>query len=140
MISSIVLVSGIQQSDPVTDTYIYIYIYVYIFFSRHFFTVACQGTLLMDFSRQEYCSGLPFPSPGDFPKPGIKPRPPALQAESFPSEPPGKPSVPPSLLKNIEYNSLCYTVGPCYLCILYNGALKFTRTEFQVLFYTINIS
>ena len=43
------------------------------------------------FSRQEYWSGLPFPSPGDLPDPGIEPRSPALQAESFLSEPPGKP-------------------------------------------------
>ena len=41
----------------------------------------------MEFSRQEYWSGLPFPSPGDLPNPGIKPRSPALQADSFPSEP-----------------------------------------------------
>jgi len=43
------------------------------------------------FSRQEYWSGLPFPPPGDLPDPGIKPRSPALQADSLPSEPPGKP-------------------------------------------------
>ena len=43
------------------------------------------------FSRQGYWSGLPFPSPGDFPDPGIKLRSPALQAGSLPSEPPGKP-------------------------------------------------
>ena len=42
-------------------------------------------------SRQEYRSGLPFPSPGDFPDPGIEPRCPVLQADSLPSEPPGKP-------------------------------------------------
>ena len=42
------------------------------------------------FSRQKYLSGLPFPSPGDLPNPGIKPRSPALQADSLPSEPPGK--------------------------------------------------
>ena len=84
----------------------------------------------MEFSRQEYWSGLSFSSPGDLPNPGIKPRPPALQADSLPSEPPGKPSFPPSLLKIIEYNPLCYTVGPCYLYILYKRALKFTRTEF----------
>ena len=41
----------------------------------------------MEFSRQEYWSGLPFPSPGDLPDPGIKPRSPALQADSLPSEP-----------------------------------------------------
>ena len=45
----------------------------------------------MGFSGQEYWSGLPFPSPGDLPDPGIEPRSPALQADSLPSEPPGKP-------------------------------------------------
>ena len=46
----------------------------------------------MGFSRQGYCSGLPFPSPGDLPNPGIEPRSPTLQADSLTSEPPGKPS------------------------------------------------
>jgi len=45
----------------------------------------------MEFSRQEYWSGLPFPSPGDLPNPGIKPGSSALQVDSFPSQPPGKP-------------------------------------------------
>ena len=44
----------------------------------------------MEFSRQEYWSGLPFPSLGDLPDPGMEPRSPALQADSLPSEPPGK--------------------------------------------------
>ena len=44
----------------------------------------------MEFPRQEYWSGLPFPSPGDLPNPGIEPRSPALQADALPSEPPGK--------------------------------------------------
>ena len=44
----------------------------------------------MGFSRQEYRSGLPYPSPGYLPHPGIKPRSPALHADIFPSEPPGK--------------------------------------------------
>ena len=52
--------------------------------------VAWQAPLSMEFSRQEYWSGVPFPSPGDLPDPGIKPRSPALQADSLPSEPPGK--------------------------------------------------
>ena len=39
---------------------------------------------------QKYWSGLPFPSPGDLPDPGIEPGSPALQADSLPSEPPGK--------------------------------------------------
>ena len=53
-------------------------------------TVACQAPPFMAFSRQEYWSGLPFPSPGYLPDPGIKPRSPALQADALPSEPPGK--------------------------------------------------
>ena len=45
----------------------------------------------MEFSRQEYWSGLPFPSPGDLPNPGIEPRSLAFQADGLTSEPPGKP-------------------------------------------------
>ena len=44
----------------------------------------------MGFSRQEYWSGLPFPSPGYLPKPGIEPRSPTLQADSIPPEPSGQ--------------------------------------------------
>ena len=51
-------------------------------------TVAYQAPPSMGFSRQEYWSGLPFPSPGDFPNPRIEPRSPALQADALPSEPP----------------------------------------------------
>ena len=53
-------------------------------------TVAYQAPPSMGFSRQEYWSGLLFPSPGDLPNPGIKPRSPALQADALTSEPPGK--------------------------------------------------
>ena len=53
-------------------------------------TVTLQAPLSMGFSRQEYWSVLPFPSPGDLPDPGIKPKSPALQANSLLSEPPGK--------------------------------------------------
>ena len=52
-------------------------------------TVAYQAPLSMGFSRQEYWSGLPFPSPGDLPDPGIEPRFPALEADALTSEPPG---------------------------------------------------
>ena len=70
--------------------------------------VAHKAPLSMEFSRQEYWSGLPFPlqeifqeisrrssrrSPGDLPDPGIEPGSPALQADSLPSEPPGKPHL-----------------------------------------------
>ena len=53
----------------------------------------CPGPLSMEFSRQEYWSVLPFPSPGTLPNPGIEPRSPALQATSLPSEPSGKPKI-----------------------------------------------
>ena len=55
-------------------------------------TVARQAPLSMGFSRQEYWSRLPFPSSGDLPNPGIKSGSWALQADSLPSESPGKPS------------------------------------------------
>ena len=50
-------------------------------------TVAHQAPLSMEFSRQEYWNGLPFPSPGDLPDPGIEPGSPALQIDSLLSEP-----------------------------------------------------
>ena len=53
-------------------------------------TVVCQACLSMGFPRQEYWSGLPFPSPGDLLDPGIEPKFPALQADSLPFEPLGK--------------------------------------------------
>ena len=53
-------------------------------------TVAYLAPPSMGFSRQEYWSGLPFPSPGDLPDPGIKLRSPAFQADALTSEPPGK--------------------------------------------------
>ena len=56
-------------------------------------TVARQAPLSMGFSRQEYWSGLPFPSPGALPDPGIEPGSLTLQAESLASEPPGKLNV-----------------------------------------------
>ena len=51
-------------------------------------TIAYQALLSLRFSRQEYWSRLPFPSPGDLPDPGIKPRSSTLQADALPSEPP----------------------------------------------------
>ena len=59
-------------------------------------TLACQAPLSVELSRQEYWSGLPFPSPGNLPDPGIKPTfpvSPALQAESVQPELPGKPHM-----------------------------------------------
>ena len=53
-------------------------------------TVTRQASPSMGFSRQEFWSGLPFPSPGDLPHPGIEPWSPSLQADSLLSEPPEK--------------------------------------------------
>ena len=63
-------------------------------------TVAHQAPPSIGFSRQEYWSGLPFPSPGDPLNLGIKPWSPALQADALTSEPPGKPR------KRIQYSSV----------------------------------
>ena len=78
----------------------------------------------MGFSRQEYWSGLPFPSPGDLLDPGIEPRSPALQADTLASEPPGKPIHFLLLLKHNpnlkykQYNLLnCSIDGISGLCL-----------------------
>ena len=65
-------------------------------------TVAHQAPPSMGCFRQEYWSGLPFPSPGDLPNPGIEPRSSALQADSLPSESPGK------LESDLSYILLCF--------------------------------
>ena len=57
-------------------------------------TIACQAPLSMEFSRQEYWSGLPYPSPGDLLDSGIEPGSPALHADSLSSELPGKHMLP----------------------------------------------
>ena len=54
-------------------------------------TVTHQAPPSVEFSRQDYWSGLPFPSPGELPDPGIEPRSPALWADALPSQPPEKP-------------------------------------------------
>ena len=72
-------------------------------------TVARQAPLSMGFSRQEYWSGLPFPSPGDLSNSGIKPRSPALQVDSSPSVP-GKPKLIELQNTQLACKSLSY--GP----------------------------
>ena len=53
--------------------------------------MACQAPLFIEFPKQEFSSGFPFPSPGDLPNAGIKPVSPALAGRFFTAEPPGKP-------------------------------------------------
>ena len=62
-------------------------------------TITHQNPLSMEFSRQEYWSGLPFPSPGNLSDPGIEPRSPTFQADALSSAPPGKP---------LSYQQLCF--------------------------------
>ena len=64
-------------------------------------TVALQTPPSMRFPRQEYWSGLPFPSPGDLPDPGIKPVSAALAGGFFITEPPGKPFF------RVSYQQIC---------------------------------
>ena len=64
----------------------------------------------MEFSRQEYWSGLSFPSPGDLPNLEIEPRSPALQADALPSEPQGKPYIVGDKL-NLSFLPLTLTLG-----------------------------
>ena len=69
-------------------------------------TGAHQAPLSMELTRQEYWNGLPFPSPGDLPDPGIKSRSPVLQADSLPSEPPGKPTeTHPKFALHLDHES-----------------------------------
>ena len=73
-------------------------------------TVAYNAPPFMGLSRQEYWSGLPCPFPEDLTHPGIKPRSPALQADSLPSEPPGK-----SFLDGMNQKSQAYLyIQPCF--------------------------
>ena len=80
-------------------------------------TVAHQAPPSMGFSRQEYRSGLPFPSPGDLPDPGIKPWSPALQADALTSQPPGKPQYcSEEFKKPVAQNWFKVSVFGCGLC------------------------
>ena len=74
-------------------------------------TVAYQAPPSMGFSRQEYWSGLPFPSPGDLPDPGIKPRSPAFQADTLTSEPPGKQVFSPLHYGGLWDKRMCSAEG-----------------------------
>ena len=78
-------------------------------------TIAYKSPLSVGFSRQEYWSGLLFPSPGDLPDPGIEPGSPALQADCLWSEPQGSPSV------NYAILNICK--------LLKDEILKVTKTE-----------
>ena len=73
-------------------------------------TVACQAPLSLGVTRQEYWSGLPFPSPGDLSDPGIEPQSPALQADSLPTELLRVGAVKPALSLNFFFVSQGWSV------------------------------
>ena len=82
-------------------------------------TVARQAPPSMGFSRQEYWSGFPFPSPGDLPDPGIEPRSPALQADALTSEPPGKPNLSFTFFSKVILNTVSTGFPQCLQVSLY---------------------
>ena len=84
-------------------------------------TIACQASLSMGFSWQEYWSGLPFPPPRDLPNPGIEPGSPALQADSLQAELPGKP-----IHVTRKYKIYAYTIK-LYLSLYKKKSIKFPR-------------
>ena len=89
-------------------------------------TVAYQAPLSMGFSRQEYWSGLPFPSPGHLPNPGIKPGSPTLEADTLTSEPPGKPK---QMLSLGIYNVFVY----CCCCNIIISLTGLKQYKFVIL-------
>ena len=95
-------------------------------------TVACQAPLSMGFSRQEYWSGLPFPSPEDLPDQGIEPESPALQADSLTSEPPRRPISSAQLF--LQFSSV--TPSCPTLCHPMNRSMPGPSVHHQLLEFT----
>ena len=85
-------------------------------------TVACQDPLSMEFFRQQYQNGWPFPSTGDLPGPEMEPRAPVLQVDSLSSEPAGKPSLSVSLSIHTHTHTHTHTHSVhthTYICYIY---------------------
>ena len=100
-------------------------------------TVAYQAPMSMGFSRQEYWSGLPFPSPGDLPNPGIDPGFPTLEADALTSEPPGNVYL---ILKWSEVKSLSRVglfVTPWTVAYQPPQSTEFSRQEYSLLSKTL---
>ena len=89
---------------------------------RTAWTVAYQAPPSMGFSRQDYWSGFPFPSPGDLPNPGIEPGFPALEADALTAEPPGKKALNKAYIYILYMNICTGTIFQWFLEIqLENG-------------------
>ena len=107
-------------------------------------TVAHQAPPFMGFSRQEYWSGLPFPSPGDLPDPGIESRSPALQADTLTSEPPGKHLNIALILKN-KVITICKCYGSIWISykfyvIIENKIHGITSDIFVIVFALLKVN
>ena len=97
-------------------------------------TVVYQAPPSMGFSRQEYWSGLPFPSPGDLPYPGIEPGSPTLQADTLTSEPPGKPNCGIARERKKKRELSCKKLQPKALpgCSQNKGLSEYQRRASQL--------
>ena len=84
-------------------------------------TIACQPPLSVGFSRQEYLSGLPFPSPGDLPDPGTEPESPALAGGFFTTEPPGKLSYDYFISYHVIYHTDASFISSVYIATIHSG-------------------
>ena len=103
-------------------------------------TVACQATLSMEFSRQEHWNGLPFPSPGDLPHPGMEPESPALVCKFFffffTTEPPRKlKTIPVIKIMNISFTLKTFFLLLCNPSSIPASSLPQANTD---LLFTIN--
>ena len=118
----------------------------YVWLFATLWTVGYKAPPSMGFSRQEYWSGLPHPSPGDLSNPGFKPRSPSLQADTLTSEPPGRPtplghhkasSWAPYAIQQLSTSWLFYT----WWCIRVNSTLPihpllfFPHGVYKIIFY-----
>ena len=97
----------------------------------------------LEFSRQEYWSGLPFPSPGDLPDPAIKPRSLALQADSLPSEPPGKPNYKlkyfiKESLGNCNVDTELCQPSPCVFLGYFLTIFILSISQVSLIFYIVS--
>ena len=101
------------------------------------FTAAHQAPLSTGFPRQEYWTGLPFPSPEDLPYPGMKPMSPALAGRFFTTEPPGKPTY----LHTYTLNTCCknHFIDPCFNFISYCSFPKILKSTLLLSSYKINL-
>ena len=96
-------------------------------------TVAYQAPPSMGFSRQEYWSGLPFPSPGDLPDPGTEPRSPALEADALTSEPPGKLKV------DVFWELSCFFYIPMDVGNLIPGSSAFSKSSLYIWKFSVHV-